>query len=212
MKESSHIGYARYNMNYGIYAKIAIDNYTIAKELFTDLNKNQFIVMAADKDSTLEEKSIIAVVFSAMALESFFNDYAAWRLGDDLYYNTFDRLGVLEKFELIISVILKKDLDKSKSYYYRLKELIKHRNELVHNKSYSYNENVKIECIDKYIDDEYINVESTSKVLFNSAKNAVNAICEIASFFDEVDSDFKAKFRLLGLQTNYSPETIKKIL
>ena len=154
--------------------------------------------------ANMEKNVVITIVFSAMCIESFFNDYAAACLGDSEFYDNFDKLSELSKFELIAKFILKTTIDKEKSYYSNLKFLIKKRNSYVHNKSYKY----KFDSTLNYEDLAFFTDEGPEeelildkKIINQELKDAVislKAIRDIAIFFDEHDSSAYAMSRTFG--------------
>ncbi len=77
----------------------------------------------------------IMIVFSAMTLEAFINDYLAVCLSDNFYYTTFDKLTVIQKIETIYSIVWEDTFDKSSELYNRIQALLKQRNLFVHSKS-----------------------------------------------------------------------------
>lgn len=188
------------------YCEMAMESYYNAKDSYWRIKKDNYSGERTHELGEMEKQVISAVVFSAMCIESFFNDYSAACLGDVEFYDNFDKLSTISKFQLIAQFILKKEIDKSKSYYSRLKQLIKNRDNYVHNKSrfhefqgYSKEEYEQIERIKKDADEEYIEY-NFSKVsvddTFNQSLNALKAIYDIAIFFDLYDTNTHAVDRL----------------
>ena len=62
----------------------------------------------------------IMIVFSAMTLEAFINDYLAVCLTDDFYYANFDKLTVIQKIEILYSIVWGDTFDKSSELYNRI--------------------------------------------------------------------------------------------
>ena len=115
--------YGRINCFASTYAEMSIDNYCIAKKLYTDIMKADCKSYMFDFDihRTFFNHVIVSVVFSAMAIEAFVNDYAVSCMGDKLFYQNFDHLSVISKLQLIAEFILKTEFDKEESYYSNLK-------------------------------------------------------------------------------------------
>ena len=116
-----------FRINYfaNTYCEMAMESYYNAKDLYLQIKKDNYVGERIHELVGMEKQVISAVVFSAMCIESFFNDYSAACLGDVEFYDNFDKLSTISKFQLIAQFILKKEIDKSKSYYSRLKLLIK---------------------------------------------------------------------------------------
>ncbi len=177
------------------YAEIAIKNYYEIKEVYEKYKADkQNIEMRASIRGVIHNQ-MICCVFAEMALESYFNDYAAACLGDNEFYDEFDKLSVIGKLQLIVKFILKKAFDKSKAYYSSLKTLVKDRNELVHNKSTEIKPEMlrrDEECENRpiteaeekqYLESGFLMVEES----FKASKEYVKALVFIAKLFDEYD-------------------------
>ncbi len=200
--------HARLNCLSPYYSEIAFRNYLIVKQKYLlykndDLNTDIFC-----ESHLINEHKMIAVVFAQMAIESFFNDYAATCLGDDEFYDNFDKLDILGKFQLITKFILKDNLDKGCEPYNSLKSLIKLRNSYIHNKSVEY----KSANINNSIDDDEIN-DIPLDVMYKSelksyknmlqvAETAIKAIAKVTKYFDARDEHVSAKFNFFGFISN----------
>jgi len=95
-----------------------------------------------------EQSAIIAITFAGMALEAFFYDYAAERLGDTFVAQHLDKLDLPSKFLVYPRLICGKSPDKSAAAYGSLKKLVSLRNDLVHFKSQPF----RLEEMDKASD------------------------------------------------------------
>lgn len=211
--------YYRINCNSNYYSDIAIKNYYKIKHEYIRLKKcgkdNRFYA-----GIETEENMMICCIFSEMALESFFNDYAASRLGDDEFYDEFGKLTTIGKFQLIVEFIIRKEFDKSQSYYSSLKSLKKIRNELVHNKS---QDAWKILQKQKEEIGEYSNEPIPDEILFDeknhfkqllnrindfltTARKAIKAMVEIVKFFEQYDESSVAGFHLMGFHSSWDKE------
>lgn len=189
------------------YAEIAIKNYYIIQEVFEQYNGKQLDSKIVGEIRKIFNKQAICCVFAEMAIESYFNDYAAACLGDKAFYDEFDKLSVIGKFQLIVNLIWQKDFDKSQSYYSSLKTLVKDRNDLVHNKSTAMSL-VDIERCEKCLNGEeptdftyekYLNSKLLMiKDALREAKEYVNAMVRIAKFFHENDKEARPFVRLFS--------------
>lgn len=190
---------ARTNCFASMYCEISMEEYFKVSEIFNYLSKNDYIVSEEYNYSEMNKGVIKTVVFAAMAIESFMNDYAAACLGDSEFYSNFDKLSTISKFQLIAKFILKSEINKEASYYYYLKTLFRLRDSYVHNKSAKFNMDfssfedaseyrkyVPIECSENICDKDEVNDD------YKSALNALKAIKEIAEYFDEHDSNVMA--------------------
>lgn len=199
----------RQNGFYNHYADIAMESYYEAKECLQQLREMDPLTHDCDLViRKLQCRVMTSVVFSALCIEAFFNDYAAACLGDKEFYDSFDMLSPEGKLKLICSFILKHKIDKSQLYYCRLKELIKARNELVHNKSKEYFVEQSLVAPENETDErqdqllvaslirhiEHIYQECQKDVVM--ARNGIEAIKEIALLIDRLDSSAWAVGRI----------------
>lgn len=115
----------------------------IEKSNFNDIEQLQ------QQKWTLYDDYHVITVFSVMTIETFVNDYLAVCLTDDFYYSNLDKLNILQKIEILFSLVWKEPIDKSKALYKNLKDIIKERNQFVHTKSHNFD-------FTKYIETEEI--------------------------------------------------------
>lgn len=178
----------RYNYMANLYMENAMESFIEAKKIFDEIKKNGENYPEYTEQS-LSKKISIVIVFSAMAVESFLNDYAAATLNDDDYYNTYDSLNICNKFKLIVQFILRKEFNKKDGIYGLLSNLTKNRNKLVHNKSY--------EC-EKLVEGDYIKFLRDNLA---SATNAIKAVVELVNYFEENDLESSACERVFSSYT-----------
>lgn len=208
---------ARINSMVGNYSDIAVENYAKAKSLYKQIEEVGF------KELELEHQYrnfchsvIISVVFSAMAIEAFINDYGAACLGDDFFYENFDRLSVIGKLQLISKFLFESDLDKSKEYYFCLKTVFSARDKFVHNKSetaYTYLKRngytvhrtleESLEALNHMADEPILDEEDLKKDL-KLSNIAITAMKKIADLFDNNDANAFAMIRFfhVGISSN----------
>lgn len=192
----------RQNYNVIFYSDIALRNYVRSKELFKQLD---FTGGIAEEDLIFDlfaEHVISTIIFSTMCIEAYLNDYAAACLGDEEFYGYFDKLSIEGKFALIGKFVLLTQIDKSQSYYSRLKCLVRDRNKYTHSKSTAFVEFNKLIDLSE-LDDEDLSLweasgidETPYREMLNAAKNSLLAIRDIALFFDAHDSKADAIARL----------------
>lgn len=214
MRKSIYPEGGRTNGLYGCYFDIAVDNYYEAQKNMEIIRENKYAYDCLAQRMKLENYLLVSVVFSAMAIESFINDYAAACMGDEEFYNNFDRLSPLSKVQLIAKFIFCKDLDKSKECYSCLKFLFKKRDGYVHNKShscklmgYSKEEIREIEDARKAglieeISEPYPMNKAEIESTFREGTLAIKAVRELARFFDEHETSVYATNRLIGKNRN----------
>jgi hypothetical protein len=195
------------------YSKIAMLNYLKGKELIEECSDYWDLRKIENK---INDSIIISVVFSAMTIESFINDYAARKLGDKFFEENIDRLQPISKLQIIAKFVFRKELNKSENMFYLLTKLFRTRNEYIHNKSkdgFSYFKKNNL-----FFDEEdaldfekqlYIAKADNFEVEFNQekkkkitedlqeAKEAISAIYELVKFFDSNDDNNGSKFMLL---------------
>lgn len=186
--------FARIDFNAPMYAEIAMNAFYEANNIYRDLEKRNFPSGDICDTEAFMKNVSITVVFSAMTVESFLNDYAATCLGDSEFYGDFDKLSAIGKLQLITKFILQSPIDKSRECYYRTKKLFRDRDSYVHNKS-------KELTYDKLLNNQ---IElTTPKELIDQATNGIKAIRDIALFFDSIDSNAHAVSFLIDPQEVY---------
>lgn len=199
--------YARLNCLCPYYSEIAFRNYFNIKQKYLFYKNDNLNIDIFCEAHLINEQKMIAVVFAQMAIESFFNDYAAACLGDNEFYDNFDKLDIIGKFQLITKFILKKTLDKSCEPYNSLKSLIKLRNSYIHNKSEKYKPlnqkyNIEEEPDDIPLEVMYKSELKHYKNILQVAEIAIKAMAEVTKFFDASDEHVSAKFSFFGFVSN----------
>ncbi|WP_394747266.1 hypothetical protein [Spongiimicrobium salis] len=91
----------------------------------------------------MTKEVIKTLTFLATFLESYINDLSGIVLGDQYSRKHLDKLDLVSKWMIIPRLITGKELDKSKSYYGKLKQLVSWRNQLVHPKSSNLSNHLK---------------------------------------------------------------------
>ena len=207
----------RINVLCSRYVDIAVENYYALWKKSDLIKKEKYIstVETREAQRILENAAMVVIVFSSMAIESYLNDYAASCLGDDEFYDGFDKLNVLDKLRLIVQFIFRIKFVKDQPVYTHIRRLMSDRNKLVHNKSEDFRKYVlkkgiqvpqtldEVEqcfgCIEEMdinalmtLDKE--NIDDDVKM----ANNAIRALRETAAFVDKNDPTEQAYFRLLG--------------
>lgn len=190
------------------YSWIAMLHYAEAKNqvdkmMNTDISIDELLLLR----NMCEDNVAIVVTFSAMALESFFNDYAARKIGDKFYYENFEMLRPIGKVQMIAKFIFCKELNKGEHLFQLVDGLFKLRNEYVHNKSKdAHGKGMSKEDIFLY---EQLPVDSGKdlELIFmyekeeikhelKCASDAVESLYEVADFFEKSDESSHAMFIL----------------
>lgn len=184
-------------------------SYYDAAVFYRELQNSDFAWDQHEKEDEIAKLAIITVVFSAMCLESFFNNYIAACLGDSIFFDNYDKLSPQAKFHLIAKFILHTEIDKSKYYYGGLVKLFHQRNKYVHNKSkkmkfqgYTADEltlrtQVGFSTRVSYDEPPALDKETIAKDV-QEALDSLNTIRAVAEFFDLYDSDCWAMVTLFG--------------
>lgn len=183
-----------------IYHEMAMESYYLATtELQKIVNADYLISETTDAFANMHKHIISTIVFSAMTVESFLNNYAAACLGDDVFYENFDKLSSIGKFQLIVRFVLKTDIDKSKAHYSLLKKLFHNRDKLIHSKSksskfrgYGKDELLELKQLGVFDVKNYEELRLDNREIREDMQDALDALkCmhEIAIFFDNIDSN-----------------------
>lgn len=153
--------------------------------------------------SPVKEKSedycVIALVFAALAIEAYIYDYAAKKLTDNFVRLHLDKLDLVSKWVVIPKLVTGKDFPKDGQAFCLLKQLVKDRNYIVHNKSSKYlKADVKPNLADNEISEDLTEIlvsDSAKKMLdfedsiLSSAKDAVQTLDELAVAMESLDPD-----------------------
>ena len=218
MNNSYRKSFSRENVMYGDYGHILLEHLSDSYDYLEKLKKLDRKTNSYDEFSNIKNRIelnyIEIIVFSIMCVEAFLNDYIASCILDENYYNNFDMLNVLSKFNLIVQFIFRDDSDKSEKCASMLKGLNKKRNNLVHSKSndashvayHSLEESEEMESkinLDDYLDNIITEDLKSCYSLFNESKQAIITVVELAKYFDSQDIDSHALFRIFSFSKNY---------
>ena len=193
------------------FSWISMLNYYEAKQKYELLSSLEYMCgEAVELEKTLRNSTIVTVTFSAMTLEAFFNDYAATKLGDKLFYENFESLRPTGKLQLIAKFILNADVVKGTTLCNLIDSLFRERNNYVHSKSKDgcnlgmtegeYKEFLAFAETDQ--GKEFLSKSSeidmeSPKLMLQAAFDALCALREVGKFFDEHDNEKTALSRLL---------------
>ena len=127
--------YQRINTNSSTYFSIVYDLFTKNLNTAYEVDFNDFDHIDDFKENVFKDY-LIMIVFSVMSLEAFMNDYLAVCLSDELYYENFDKLNIIQKITMIYSLVWEDSFDKSGELFSKIQTLLKNRNLFVHSKSH----------------------------------------------------------------------------
>jgi len=150
---------------YSDYAHIALENYTPIKQLVAKRNgfekkyDSRQISEEEDREwtdiiNTIDKYSRIVIIFCALSLEAFINDYAIDRTSKSYLENYLDKLDLHSKWVVIPRLLTGHQLDTGSQPMEDLDWLIKQRNKLVHFKSVTVEVSKMSEKLDLYAYDE----------------------------------------------------------
>lgn len=117
---------------YPTYKRIAEDNFNKACEI-----KNNSMYEEAEIESILPDFTIPCIVFGALYLEAFINDYAFRKL-DRKLFEYVDKLDLVGKWLVVPELAVGKKFPKEQHVFELLKNIVKNRNRLVHFKTDSF--------------------------------------------------------------------------
>ena len=135
---------------YSDYAKIALENYTIIEQLLakrkvldekikSSKHLSKEVVKEAyqwaDTFIDINKYSRIVIIFCALSLEAFINDYAISRTSKSYLKNYLDKLDLYSKWVVIPRLLTGSQLDTGAQPMQDLDWLITQRNRLVHFKT-----------------------------------------------------------------------------
>lgn len=170
-----------YLSNFQVYQDIVINNYdlyTKMKKCLKNTTDQALYDMAIS--TIMHQYAIQIIVFSALSIEAFINDYLLRYLGDK-YFTLIDTHDTKSKFLLGIKMITDNDFPKdgtSYSYFYRLMIL---RNKLVHCKSIKYVLGKPLDSVKTYNIIKDSDVEHSIKVY----DLIINELCVLHPNIDE---------------------------
>lgn len=136
----------------------------------------------ARMNGLIELASMVAVVFSSLALEAFINDYAGERLTKSYFENYLDKLDLVSKWIVVPRLIHRKQLATGGRGMNLLRHLTALRNKLVHYKS-------KVKTVSQLDwQRDWVNIEDARE----SCKTVRVVMLELKKLDNEVTADWLA--------------------
>ena len=190
------------------YVSISLKAYSEMKGWYETLKVQEANLDSIFDYNLIYQKRIIATVFAHMAIESFINNYAAACLGDNEFYDNFDKLSIDGKLQLITKFILNDRLKGNSGIYTNFKTLKRQRNAFIHNKSYLVDEletnRFSVKDNKYHLSDEerleklYKNLLEKVDEDIKEVRNAIKVLIDIANYFDSHDENMAATLTLFG--------------
>ncbi|MDA3877708.1 MAG: hypothetical protein PF483_11550 [Halothiobacillus sp.] len=159
------------------YFRVSEEQYSLLVELEEKHELEEDEYKRSEIDDLCFEAGVKTILFAALCVESSINDYAAWQLGDKYFEKHLSNMDVISKWVVIPKLVCRKEIDKSASAYACLSDLIKSRNELVHNKSKHLD--ISDPELPKKLD------ERTTK-FYDAAHNAYKTLLLLSLEFDQL--------------------------
>ena len=161
------------------YFEIATQSYSKVQQLSSNcdrelknspINQERLLKHAG----SVHNEAIITVVFCAMTLEAFVNEYGAKHFSRKFFNNHLDRLSLISKFVIIPRINNNNALATDDQHFQDLKWLINLRNELTHFKT----KEINVRDLDMAypISQKYIITKDHAKKALNTAKNVMSVL------------------------------------
>lgn len=124
--------------SYLTFYKIAYDNYFEVTRLVDERGQRTLkadVDFVCEKNAAIQRAAMVTVVFSALTLEGFINDYGITRFSKNYFDNHLDKLKTRSKWVIFPQLIVGKPLNTDGQPYEMLKNLFNLRDRLVHSKT-----------------------------------------------------------------------------
>jgi len=111
------------------------------------------------KNAEIQRAAMVSLIFSALTLEAFVNNYAIERFSRSYFDNHLDKLPTISKWIVILKLVTGKELNSGAQPYGCLKRLFKRRDRLVHYKTR------KKKLSEMYEEDIWVTEEQSAEAL-----------------------------------------------
>lgn len=132
------------------------------------------------KNAAIQRSAMVSVIFSALTLEAFINNYAIERFSRSYFDNHLDKLSPVSKWIVIPKLVTGNEIDTDGQPYERLKKLFKLRDKLVHYKT-------KKKKVSEMVEDE-------DWVTENHSVDALLAVESILAELSKIDSSLETEW------------------
>jgi len=164
---------------HGDYFTLVAKNYARIQQLKQELDEFQRslkgkkmsdhdVDVVASKNDAMGELALVVVIFSALTLEAYINNYGISRLSRNYFSNYLDKLDLLAKWIVIPKVVTGKGLDPGSPAMQDLDWLVTLRNRLVHYKS-------KVVAVDQIPASDFLWYEDAARAV-SAVRQAVPAL------------------------------------
>ena len=196
-----------------MYCEMAMEAFYDLFITYRQLQKDKWLV-PADEEFDLSEyihkKASITVVFSAMAVEAFINNYLSIRMGDEEFLDRFDRKPYRDKLDYLMKLVHPHDHDQQ--WYKDVRELFLIRNAYVH----SHSSETPVEYLLQKIKDDNEREKAATRVATAKKEDNTDVYAQYRAVFfnddsnDERDGD-DWSLKITGSDLRLSGETKKNI-
>jgi len=224
------VGRIRSGGYYRDYSWMAMVSYADAKRHLDLLLKgegqpDEILLM----EDMLEREVMVTIVFSAMALESFANDFVAGECGDEFFLQEVKWWDTVKKIKWIRKNILGGELNNEEGLFSLIKALFRCRNLYVHNESKDVSKEMfqnamtddEISKMSDLSEEENMAIYTISESKKRGLKEdievahaAIDAIYGVAEFFERHEKGEGAMSLLFGAGRcgTYSKEEAQKVI
>lgn len=186
------------------YFKTAINHCIEADKLLRRLYSTDDLSEHIAIDERINEACAIAIVFSAMSVEAYMNDYLAQTMGEETFYEQHERKNSTEKLNLVLGA------DKhygKKNVVSAVTNLFKDRNSLVHAKSHDISYESEVD--DQQTQPVDIKPDSSTSTYWTEyctsyverANQAICAVLLLGEYMQQKAPCFRTDAYLLGLNS-----------
>jgi hypothetical protein len=149
--------------NYRTFYKIAYDSYREVIGLVEDRNQRSGkttddVSFVFEKNAAIQRAAMVTVVFSALTIEGFINDYGITRFSKSYFDNHLDKLNTVSKWIILPQLVTGTSLSTDGQAFQMLKSLFKLRDRLVHSKT-------RTKRVCDLNDDDWIRESEASKAI-----------------------------------------------
>ena len=142
-----------------------------------------------------ENHCIITIIFSALAVEGYINYYATNNFSDNFIKQHIEKLDLLSKWVLLPQLVTSNKFPRDGEAFQSLKQLIKDRNYLVHNKT------ARLEIYDQSSDSFTMSSKAKKMLdfgnnLFDKSNNAIRAMDTLSLAMEDIDPNASTSFHL----------------
>lgn len=184
------------------YFTTAINHCIEADKLLAKISATNDLSEHIKIDARMNEAGAITVVFSAMCIEAYMNDYLAQKIGESTFYKQYEHKRSPEKLNLVLGT---EKLDGKSRVESAVKNLFSDRNSLVHAKSHDISYESGIDC--NLIQPSEIEHHPVFKTYWrdycarfaNRANQAICAVLLLCEYMQRKEPCFRTDASLIGL-------------